>query len=95
MLGSRQIRTLSGEGWQAEQMDAGMTRGQAEALAMRVRSETAHVVTVEPDDQAFHVIVRRSIGDTWTLYDEQDWDWLRDRIVASEYGRPSACPDVP
>ena len=61
-----------------------MTRGQAEALAVQVRTETAHVVTVEPDDQAFLVIVRRSRGDTLTLYDEQDWDWLRDRIVGSE-----------
>ena len=61
-----------------------MTQRQAEALAVQVRTSTTHVVTVESEDHAFVVIVRRSIGDTWTLYDEQDWDWLRGRIVGPE-----------
>ena len=72
-------------------VDPGMTQAQAEALAVLVRSETAHVVVVEPDDiiepdddQWFRVTVRRSSGDTWTLYDEQDWDWLRGRILGNE-----------
>lgn len=70
-------------------MDPGMTQAEAEALAVLVRSETAHVVIVEPDDivepdQKFRVTVRRALGDTWTLYDEQDWDWLRGRIVGNE-----------
>jgi hypothetical protein len=61
-------------------VDEGMTETQATELARVVRDETTHSVSVEPDEGAFIVVVRRSIGDSWILRDEQDWAWLAERI---------------
>lgn len=57
-----------------------MTEAQATELATVVLDETTHAVSVEPEEGAFIVVVRRSIGDSWILRDEQDWLWLAEQI---------------
>lgn len=51
-------------------MDKGLSEAEASALAAQVRGQVQHDVTVEPDDDFFVVVVRRSVGDSsdiWTL----------------------------
>lgn len=83
-LGKRQIRMLGLVCVRLANMDAGMTRSQAESLALRVRAETAHLVEVESDDSRFIVNVRPAAGGEWTLYDDVDWVWLRERILSPD-----------
>jgi hypothetical protein len=61
--------------------DVGMTESQAATLAETVRQASGHTVEVAPDDSYFcvHVVKGR---ETYTLYDEADWDWLKGRILA-------------
>ena len=59
-----------------------MTQDEAQTLAERVRGETHHRVSVEAEDAYFVVVVIKGSGDTWTVRDEQDWDWMRERITA-------------
>jgi hypothetical protein len=57
-----------------------MSLPEAQALAERVRAATPHTVSVEAEDPYFVVVVAKASGDTWTVRDEQDWDWMHDRI---------------
>lgn len=61
-----------------------MNQAQAQALADVVRARTSQTVSVEPDGEAFVVTVRGASGNVWTLYADQDWDWLGERILATE-----------
>ncbi len=61
-----------------------MTQDEADRLSAVVREACAHSVGVTADGDYFIVTVRRESRDgteTYTLYDEADWSWLRDRIV--------------
>jgi hypothetical protein len=58
-----------------------MSRDEAHKLAERVRVGTQHAVSVEPEDSYFVVVVTKLSGDTWIGRDEQDSDWMRDRIA--------------
>jgi hypothetical protein len=65
-------------------MDTGMTRQQAESVAALVHDACAHGVEVVQDGGFFVVQVNRESSegtDTYTLYDDADWSWLRERIV--------------
>lgn len=64
-------------------MDNGMEREEAERLAATVHGVSRHPAEVKPDGDFFVVEVRKQSAngtDTFTLYDEDDWSWLRDRI---------------
>lgn len=63
--------------------DWGMTASDAEALAETVRRAGARQVTVEPENDYFLVVVRPSDADTVTLGGEEDWAWLRGRILGT------------
>ena len=70
--------------WHDLGMDRGMTREEAEALAESVHQSSDHEVRILEDDGRFAVqVVRPSTqgADTYTLYDEADWAWLRARVV--------------
>ena len=65
-------------------MENGMTRKEAEGVAALVQEACAHGVEVVQDGDFFVVEVRRESSDgtdTYTLYDEADWPWLREKIV--------------
>gem|GEM_PF-6715291 len=60
-----------------------MTREEAEAVAVRVRAVCDHAVEVLADGEFWVVSVARSTDqgpDTFTLYNADDWEWLRERI---------------
>jgi hypothetical protein len=59
-----------------------MTQDEAQTLAERVRGVTPHTVSVKAEDAYFVVVVTKGSGDTWTVRDEQDWAWMRERITA-------------
>lgn len=59
-----------------------MSRAEAQALAERVRSATPHAVSVEAEDSYFVVVVAKVSGDTWTVRDDHDWDWMQSRITS-------------
>lgn len=63
-------------------MDTGMDRERADRLASVVRSRARHEVRVVGDGDYFAVEVVRGAQDNWTLYDESDWEWLRDQITS-------------
>lgn len=66
-------------------MDHGMTRQEAEGVAALVHGACSHSVEVIPHGDCFVVQVSRQSTegtDTYTLYDEADWSWLRERIVS-------------
>lgn len=61
--------------------DEGMSKDKAQALAEVVRRATPHAVEVRSEGAFFAVEVRRPmVGDWLTLRDEQDWEWLQERI---------------
>jgi hypothetical protein len=65
-------------------MNAGMHRDDAERLASAVRAAGHRDVEVVPDAGFFAVQVvvnRPEVPDTYTLYDDSDWRWLRERIA--------------
>lgn len=55
---------------------------EAQVLAELVRDATHHSASVEAEDAYFVVVVVKGSGQTWTMRDEQDWAWMRDRILA-------------
>lgn len=59
-----------------------MNRERADCLAVPVRSSRRHEVRVVGDGNYFAVEVVRGPQDIWTLYDESDWEWLRDQITS-------------
>jgi len=62
---------------------AGMDRESAESLATLVRATVRFDVEVIDDGDYFAVAVARTVAgsqDTWTLYDEADWQAWRARI---------------
>ena len=64
-----------------------MRRSDAEQLAERIRFEVGADVAVVEDGTEFVVELRRTLAgsvDTWTFYDELDWEWLRPRIEAKD-----------
>ncbi|MCM0622873.1 hypothetical protein [Nocardioides bruguierae] len=64
-------------------MDAGMNRDRAERLARLVRATTRFDVEVIDHGGCFAVAVVRATAtgrDTWTLYDEADWQAWQGRI---------------
>ncbi len=63
-------------------VDAGMTQDEALTLSERVRNATHHAVSVEAENAYFVVVVTNGSVDTWAVRDEQDWQWMRDRITA-------------
>ncbi len=82
--------------------DEGMSEDEAQALAVVVRQAAEHVVEVQPDDHNFVVVVRRAVpGDSFMLYDEQDWQWLEQRIREPQWhlhlvtARSAADPRAP
>ncbi len=58
--------------------DAGLDERAAEELAEVVRTALPAVVTVEREGRFFVVTVDAATG-RWTLRDEADWHWLRER----------------
>ena len=60
-------------------LDPGMDRASADELEARVAASTKGAVAVVPDGDYFVVTVSTATG-TWTLTDEADFEWLRDRI---------------
>jgi 16S rRNA U1498 N3-methylase RsmE len=65
--------------------DEGVSEDEAQALASVVRRQTDHDVEVLPADGCLVVEVRRARpGDSFTLRDAQDWQWLKPRICESE-----------
>lgn len=56
-----------------------MDRASADELAAQVVATTNGAVAVVPDGVYFVVIVSTATGN-WTLTDEADLEWLRDRI---------------
>jgi hypothetical protein len=61
-----------------------MNRGEADLLASSVRRAVEHDVEVLADGEFFVVQVAHRTergSDTYTLYDEADWGWLRPRIT--------------
>lgn len=68
-----------------DRASSAMDRERAEALAALVRATTGHEARTVPVGASFAVDVQVRPQDdgepgTWTLYDEDDWAWLRDRI---------------
>ncbi len=61
----------------------GMSEGDAEALADRVRAFTADEVAVLADEDEVVVQVQTSHG-RYTLRDEDDWEWLKTQIRGTE-----------
>lgn len=64
-------------------MDTGMNRQEAESLAEAVRNVSQNPVYVVTEEGYFAIEVRvprRDGQDTFTLRDESDWVWLRERI---------------
>ena len=62
-----------------------MSEGEAQSLAVAVKQATQHEVEVCAEDAYFVVEVRRAVpGDSFTLRDEQDWEWLGPRIRDTE-----------
>lgn len=65
--------------------DEGMSEGEAQALAVVVKGATEDGVEVRAEDAYFVVGVLRAVpGDSFTLRDEQDWQWLGPRIRDAE-----------
>jgi 16S rRNA U1498 N3-methylase RsmE len=65
--------------------DEGMSEDEAKALAAMVRRVTGHDVEVQAEEAYFVVEVRRAVpGDSFTLRDGQDWQWLGRRIRETE-----------
>lgn len=60
--------------------DRRMTASEAGVLAEAVRRAGAPAATVERDEDAWVVVVDTGSG-RYMLQDEEDWDWLRDRIL--------------
>lgn len=64
--------------------DHGLSEQEAQALASRIRDETGLAVAVESNEPWFTVVVTKVItdkgNDVFTLWDEDDWRWLEDRI---------------
>ena len=68
-----------------------MTRSDAEALALQVRTTTGQNARVEfeDEDHGFLVVVpvtqprSGALREEFFLYDELDWGWLRDRIASA------------
>ena len=57
-----------------------MTQAKAKSLAGVVRRVTGHDVEVRAEDSSFVVDVRRAVaGDSYTLRETQDWQWLSKR----------------
>jgi hypothetical protein len=63
-------------------------KSSADRLALHVRRITGHEVTVEGDEDDFVVVVtvqhpkRPGVGRAqYTLWDDEDWDWLAPRIL--------------
>lgn len=66
-------------------VDLGMTRAEAEALAARIGPETGVRVLVVEDGEWFALSVQKPHGnalETFTIYDEHDWDWLAHQILS-------------
>ena len=63
-------------------MHLGTSRSEAQALANLVLESIPHAVTVEPEDGFFVVVIKKESGDTWSVRDQDDWAWLKDRIAA-------------
>ena len=61
-------------------MDVGMTEQEAEKLASVVRGATGFPVVVEPDGRWFAVVVTKDHSDVYTLYDQEDWQWLAKQV---------------
>ena len=57
-----------------------MSEAEATALSQTIQGSTALPVSVEPDSEYFSVVVR-SDHETFTFYDEADWQWVSPRIV--------------
>ena len=57
-----------------------MAAAEARGLAHRIAAEVGLLAEVVPDAEYFVVEVRSGSG-VFTLYDEADWAWLRERIL--------------
>ncbi len=66
-----------------------MTRSAADRLALHVRRASGHEVSVEADGESFMVVVTvikprsEALREEFTLWDEDDWDWLKERILGA------------
>lgn len=60
-----------------------MTAAEAEALAQLIRSFTSDEVTVVSDDEEVTVEVLTDHG-VFTMWDEDDWEWLKPRILRAD-----------
>lgn len=64
-----------------------MDETRARALAALVAEESGHDVSVAPDDDGWLVEVQvrqprgSALSQTFTMWDEDDWVWLRERIL--------------
>jgi hypothetical protein len=62
-----------------------MSENKAKSLAVEVRRVTGYDVEVRAEEAHFVVEVRRAVGDSYaglyTLRDNQDWQWLSQRIA--------------
>jgi hypothetical protein len=59
-----------------------MQHEHADRLAAVVRAACAYDVEAVPDGEFFAVRIlnkAESASETWTLCDEADWEWLRER----------------
>jgi hypothetical protein len=65
----------------AHMADEGMSESSACALAEEVKAASGLPVSVEADDDFFLVAVVKG-HETYYLRDNEDWAWLRDRILA-------------
>lgn len=62
-----------------------MSLQEAQRLAAVVSEASGQVAEVKQDGDFYLVSVSRGSGDgaeTFTMYDEADWSWLRDRVTS-------------